>query len=391
MTQKDEEVISHHEESIDVKCGDGDIVDELDTEEREEEEEDSAAAAAVVVEFEEEGQQTTDAVANGGGGDDNTDDATKLKPNPLDHWVGKMTFFTFDWMTPMILKGIFKPVPMEDIWDMRRGSKSSVLLARMMRAWNKRRHSKYALIRALMAVFGWRMFVSGIFKLLLDSFQLAGPLLLSFIIENITDTTQEAWVGYVLVGGLFISQAGMVVCSNMFQYHAYVLRVHLRSVLMAMVYDKSMRLSIDARNSRTVGEIVNYMSLDSQKIADTAQFFHMLWTGFYQIAVCLIVLLVLIGWPALVGMAVMLATIPLQLIITKSMAHFRIKSMVYTDRRIKSINEILQVRIAFIIMICIVSKVRFACDLFLTFTHTHTGDSHYQVLWLGKVVYETNQ
>lgn len=50
--------------------------------------------------------------------------------------------------------------------------------------------------------------------------------------------------------------------------------MRLRSVLTSKVYDKAMRLSTRARQQKTVGEVVNLMSVDTQKIGDAMQFFH---------------------------------------------------------------------------------------------------------------------
>ena len=75
----------------------------------------------------------------------------------------------------------------------------------------------------------------------------------------------------------------------------------MRSALSTAVYRKSLRLSAAARQDRTLGEIVNLMQLDSQKIEGFMNMVHNLWDGLYQICGYLAILTALIGPAAFAG------------------------------------------------------------------------------------------
>ena len=59
--------------------------------------------------------------------------------------------------------------------------------------------------------------------------------------------------------------------------------LHTKVGVIGLVYRKSLRLSAAARQDRTLGEIVNLMQLDSQKIEGFMNMVHNLWDGLYQI------------------------------------------------------------------------------------------------------------
>lgn len=72
------------------------------------------------------------------------------------------------------------------------------------------------------------------------------------------------------------------------------LGMYIRSVLTSMVYKKALSLSNKSRKNRTVGEIVNLMSVDIQRFQDSTFFVNLFWSSPLQvknmhnsIAICL--------------------------------------------------------------------------------------------------------
>nr|KAG5686146.1 hypothetical protein BaRGS_020006 [Batillaria attramentaria] len=85
----------------------------------------------------------------------------------------------------------------------------------------------------------------------------------------------------------------------------------IKSVLTAAVYKKAFVLSNTVKSSVTIGEVVNLMSVDAQRIQDSMGFvFLMLTTPVLIIAAC-VVLYTVIGPPILAGAFVMLCLIPM--------------------------------------------------------------------------------
>ena len=85
-----------------------------------------------------------------------------------------------------------------------------------------------------------------------------------------------------------------------------------------------MRLSNSARRSSTVGEIVNLMSVDTQRLMDLTTYFHMIWSAPLQIILSLVFLYETMGASIFAGFAVMLLLIPINAIIAYFSRKFQV-------------------------------------------------------------------
>ncbi len=63
----------------------------------------------------------------------------------------------------------------------------------------------------------------------------------------------------------------------------YKVGLQVKSAMIAAVYQKSFKLSSKARQTSTVGEIVNLQSIDSQRLQDLTTYLNMLWSAPLQI------------------------------------------------------------------------------------------------------------
>ena len=78
---------------------------------------------------------------------------------------------------------------------------------------------------------------------------------------------------------------------------------------------QALRLSNSARRERTVGEIVNLMSVDAQRFMDLMSYLHMIWSAPLQIVLALIFLYITMGFSIFAGFAVMVLLIPINAVI----------------------------------------------------------------------------
>jgi len=70
-------------------------------------------------------------------------------------------------------------------------------------------------------------------------------------------------------------------------------------------------MSNEARKTTTVGEIVNLMSVDAQRLQDATGYLWMTWSAPLQIAIAVYMLWSLMGVSVLAGLAVMILIIPI--------------------------------------------------------------------------------
>ncbi|KAI3622081.1 atp-binding cassette transporter [Moniliophthora roreri] len=95
--------------------------------------------------------------------------------------------------------------------------------------------------------------------------------------------------------------------------------------------------------SNLVGKINNLVTTDLDNIVDARDF---LWVLVYvpaQITLCMVFLYIVLGWSALVGLAMMLITLPIPGFIAKAVQTVQGKRMKRTDARVQSVTETMNV------------------------------------------------
>jgi len=117
--------------------------------------------------------------------------------------------------------------------------------------------------------------------------------------------------------------------------------VLLRAGLITAIYNKALTLSNRARHVHPNGKLVNHISTDVSRVDFAVQFFHIGWTAPVQLIVCMTILLVNLGPSALAGFAIFVVVVPIQAKFMQLLINFRKKTMVFTDKRAKLLQELL--------------------------------------------------
>jgi ABC-type multidrug transport system fused ATPase/permease subunit len=91
----------------------------------------------------------------------------------------------------------------------------------------------------------------------------------------------------------------------------------------------------------TVGEIVNLMSVDVQKIMDLIPFINMIWSAPFQIGLAMYFLWGILGPSSMAGLGVMVLLLPANAVIAAKSRKLQITQMKKKDLRVKMMNEIL--------------------------------------------------
>ena len=100
-------------------------------------------------------------------------------------------------------------------------------------------------------------------------------------------------------------------------------------------------MSNESRKDTTVGEIVNLMSVDAQRLQDVTGYLWMIWSCPLQIAIAIYMLWGIVGPSALAGLAVMILLIPINGVMATYQRKLQINQMKQKDQRIKLMNEVL--------------------------------------------------
>ncbi|KAF9327392.1 hypothetical protein BG006_009279 [Podila minutissima] len=253
---------------------------------------------------------------------------------------------SFHWVTGLMRKGYAKPLTMDDLWVLRKQDQSHSVSDTFAAAWEKEiKKTNPSLVRAISAAFGKPFYIAGIWKAVNDILGFTQPVLLramlKFLISYKTDNPQPLYRGYTIAILMFICSVSQTTVLHQYFHLCFRTGMHIRAGLVTAIYQKSLRLSNSARQEFTVGEIVNHMSIDANRIQDLVTYLHVVWSGLFQIGIALYLLYDTMSWAIFAGVAVMLLTIPLNARLSVFMKNLQQKQMKNKDTRIKLMNEIL--------------------------------------------------
>jgi ABC-type multidrug transport system fused ATPase/permease subunit len=140
---------------------------------------------------------------------------------------------------------------------------------------------------------------------------------------------------------MFISSTVESLLNSQYDYHIFTLAMRIRSALISVIYDKVMKLSPNGRKVFTTGEIVNIMSVDTQRVMEYVQIANLLWICPLQIAVSIYLLWQQLQYGSLAGLIVMLLLLPINGFIGALMRGQQIRLLQQRDQRTKLMSEIL--------------------------------------------------
>ena len=284
-------------------------------------------------------------------------------PNYEASFLNKLYYI---WAFPLMWRGFRNPLTMSDLWDISPKIASSninpsfintfeeaVAKLKKNQAFPSSKRDEHvkkrevSILPALMRVYGGSFLFGSVLKLCVDLLSVASPLIMKMMIEFVktyndnSAASQEQWKGYFYGALLFCTLSLQSVLQSQYFERMFVIGVKVRTVLVAALYKKSLRISSAAKKESTVGEIVNLMSVDVQKFMDILPYINVLWSSLLQIALATYFMYEELGWPAFVGVAILFVSMPLNGFLAGLMRKFQLQQMKLKDKRIKMMNEIL--------------------------------------------------
>ncbi|NXO53888.1 MRP1 protein, partial [Aramus guarauna] len=295
-------------------------------------------------------------------------------PEASSSFLSKITYW---WFSGLVWQGCQQPLGMDDLWPVRKEDCSEEIVAWAEREWKKCHsrtpqkmesatfkkgqksetgiaeaeetevllQSEHSQSRPLLKVF-WSMFgtyflLSTVCLVICDVFLFSIPKVLSLFLEFIEDREAPSWHGYFYAFTMFLLACLQTLFEQRYMYMCLVLGLRLKTAVTGLVYRKILVMSNASRKAATVGEIVNLVSVDVQKLMDLIIYFNGTWLAPIRIIICFVFLWQLLGPSALTSIAVFLFLLPLNFVITKRRTQFQEIQMKHKDERAKLTNAIL--------------------------------------------------
>ncbi|KAH0631882.1 hypothetical protein JD844_019776 [Phrynosoma platyrhinos] len=223
----------------------------------------------------------------------------------------------------MIWKGYWKPLQTEDLWSIAKENSSEEIVTKFEDAWKKNRaraeqilefmkhkreqgnsqevdetpillqqeNSKSKpLLKAFWSVFGTYFLLGTLCLVTGDVFLFLVPKTLSIFLDFITVPEAPSWKGYLCAAVIFLLACLQTLFEQQYMYMCLVLGVRLRTAITGLVYRKILVMSNVAKKATTVGEIVNLVSVDVQKLMDLIIYFNGIWLAPIRIIICFVFL-----------------------------------------------------------------------------------------------------
>nr|AKC42152.1 ABCC10 [Petromyzon marinus] len=194
---------------------------------------------------------------------------------------------------------------------------------------------------SLYKVYGVRYLSIGLLYLIAIVLGLLGPVILQYLLSFMENRQEPASHGYYYIAGLFGTTFFGAFFNNQFSYRINKIALCVRAALVTTVYRKSLRVGASSLSEFSTGEIVNYMSTDTDRIVNFCPSFHSFWSLPLQVAVSLLLLYQQVGVAFLAGIAVAILLVPLNKLIANKIGGFSQAMMHHKDGRVKLMTEIL--------------------------------------------------
>eukprot|EP00455_Lapot_gusevi_P053824 TRINITY_DN848_c0_g1_i5.p1 TRINITY_DN848_c0_g1~~TRINITY_DN848_c0_g1_i5.p1 ORF type:complete len:1312 (-),score=307.44 TRINITY_DN848_c0_g1_i5:62-3997(-) len=203
------------------------------------------------------------------------------------------------------------------------------------------RNPQPSLTRVLIAMFGLRFALLAVMLVIYNGALILQPLMLREIVNFISTPSAPDWYGYVYASVLVAGVVCQGVIHHQYFFEVSRLAIQARTGVTALVYRKALKLTSSSFSQTTTGQVVNMASSDVSKFDEFLPFAHYLWMAPVLAAVVWALIWQQVGVASVFGFVVLLALIPLQIYFARQFSAIRKDGVGATDRRVKTVNEIL--------------------------------------------------
>lgn len=274
-------------------------------------------------------------------------DLSQQSRSPYDR-ANLFSRLTFTWMAPLMRKGYLQYLTEYDLPPLPKFLRSSNTSKLFLDKWDNQRGNK-SLVIALFTAFGSDFLLGGLFKALQDCAAFIQPQLLRLLIKFVNDYSQSLdkgeplplTRGLMIAGSMFVVSVAQTACLHQYFERAFDMGMKFKSSLTGVIYNKSLVLSNETKQASTTGDIVNLMSVDVQRLQDLTQNLQIIWSGPFQIILCLVSLYNLLGNSMWAGVCIMIIMIPLNGVLARYQKKLQRTQMKNKDERSRLISEIM--------------------------------------------------
>ncbi|KAI3894632.1 hypothetical protein MKW92_011076, partial [Papaver armeniacum] len=289
---------------------------------------------------------------NGVNGGDKNGNTSRVNENSNDENASPFStasFFsllTFSWMGPLLGVGYTKTLDIKDVpgLDIRDSVNGvyPIFRDKIESYCDGSEVKTFKLVKALVYSVWREVAVTALLATIYTFASYVGPYLIDTFVQYLNGNQEFNHEGYVLVSVFFVAKLVECLAQRHWFFMMQQAGVRVKAALVATIYRKGLTLSSQSRQGHTSGEIINFMTVDAERIGDFSWYMHDLWMVPIQVGLALIILYKNLGLASVAAFVatviVMLANVPLG----SMQENFQEKLMAAKDKRMKATSEILR-------------------------------------------------
>lgn len=258
--------------------------------------------------------------------------------------AGIFSAISFSWMNPLIALGNKKTLDLEDVPQL---DPTDSLVYGFPNFKTKLRSdgsgvTTLRLAKALL-LYSWKEIMwANLSALVYTLASYVGPYMIDTLVQYLTGRRSFKNEGYILVSIFVVAKLLECLSQRQWYFRLQQVSIRTRSALEGLIYEKGLTLSCHSRQIHTSGEMINFMSVDANRVGDFSWFMHDPWLVFLQVGLALAILYKNLGLAVIAAfvatVVVMLGNVPLARLEEK----FQGNMMKSKDDRMKLTSEILK-------------------------------------------------
>ncbi|KAL0308723.1 UNVERIFIED_CONTAM: ABC transporter C family member 9 [Sesamum radiatum] len=254
---------------------------------------------------------------------------------------------TFSWLNPLFEFGFRKPLDQDEVPDVDIKDSASFLsheFDQCLKYVKETDGTATPSIYKTIYIFARKKAaINALFAVTSAGTSYVGPYLINYFVDYLNEKRfRSLESGYLLALGFLGAKLVETIAQRQWIFGARQLGLRLRAALISQIYKKGLILSSQSRQSRTSGEIINYMSVDVQRITDFIWYLNTIWMLPVQISLAIYVLHMNLGMGALVALAATLTVMAGNIPLTRVQKRYQTIIMDAKDDRMKATSEILR-------------------------------------------------
>ncbi|XP_042476193.1 ABC transporter C family member 14-like [Macadamia integrifolia] len=249
---------------------------------------------------------------------------------------------TWLWMNPLLSKGYKSPLKIDDVPSLAPQHRAQRMSELFESNWPKPAdRCKHPVRTALLRCFWPDLLFTAFLAVVRLSVMYVGPTLIQKFVDFTSGKRSSPYEGYYLITTLLLAKFVEVLANHQHNFNSQRIGMLIRSSLITSLYKKGLRLSCSARQEHGVGQIVNYMAVDTQQLSDMMMQLHSLWLTPIQVLAAFALLFGYMGVSVIVAFVALLSVLVFTLFGTKRNNRFQFNVMKNRDSRLKATNEML--------------------------------------------------